>query len=125
MMLYSPSGCPTWVPDSLLPDYKKRGYTPRKPLSALTQEVKAVLTEAVGTPPEVPPANDPLEDVDLTPNQMQILNYASKEELMSIRGIGPAIAEKIMEQRPITSKDYLQRVSATAKWEEILAQIQR
>ncbi len=141
MMLYNSSGMPTWVPDSLIASYLKPGYLKSRPRGIVTNQVQKILTNVVEekrlfvptpTPGFLSPIAQDTEEKSLRPPPdpntiaplaLEFLNVAKEKELLSIKGIGPAIANKIIESRPINSKEQLHDISSGAKWDDIIAKI--
>ena len=52
---------------------------------------------------------------EATPTKTVDINTASKEELMTFKGVGPAIADRIIAGRPYQTVDDLLKVSGIGK----------
>ena len=60
---------------------------------------------------ETPPASTPSTPTDNNNTQCVNINTATKEQLITLNGVGPATAEKIIQGRPYTQVDDLLNVS--------------
>lgn len=124
MMLYSPSGMPTMVPDSLKINYIQRGYRTEKPAYLATQsdDLAETIEEMIMAADDdgILEAQEKLQAINLGRQYKRFLNKASKEDLMSVRGIGDATADKIIAARPLKRRTQLLEISKLADWEKIL-----
>lgn len=95
---------PTLVEESLVEKYLGKGYTETR---RDTPSPKA----------KEKPVEPPVVCVDL-----DFFNYLDEKDLVKVRGIGPALATKIIESRPYESIDALKEASPRTNWSVILEQ---
>ncbi len=112
LILHAPrNDMPTLVEDVLVGKYLDNGYTLESRIKAITKE-KRLFKESREKPVEAP-----VICIDL-----DFINHFDQTDLVKVRGIGPALAQKIMDARPFASKDDLEERLPRTNWENILKQ---
>jgi DNA uptake protein ComE-like DNA-binding protein len=92
-------------------------------LVALSFALSAGTTTAWAQPPKDPPKPQPTAPA--AKKEPLDINSASADELKAVKGIGPADAKKIVENRPYKTKDELveKKVVSKATYDKIKGQI--
>ena len=123
VLMFSPLGQPTEVAPSMIKTYLDfRGYTYEDPhLLKVNPNSLRQIIEMEEKPDSEPKHKDGNDDQD---DKLALFNKSSKQQIMDLPGIGPKIAEKIINDRPIESWHQLKELSDRVDWDEIKDEIE-